>query len=283
MDRPAGARRRWSRSLAGSPGSPSRAPPSPGRSARGWCARSSSRRLRAGGLGAGAALRGGARKEGRRPRARARLRARDARRAGRLPHLSRGPVLARTRVGRGSRSFEGEPVTLFTHAIDCRGSAEPPPGPTRLLRPPRRFAVPPVLGLLPGREHRIYGDSGFHHDDWESEQLRLARPAPRPERALTTATTTRAGRPTGSQTPGSPTARLGSRPSHLLHLRRQPRRPRERPDSSPTAGPPATRCASSHWSRSPPPTPRPSSRSRRRGASVSGADPSTPARTDGAA
>jgi hypothetical protein len=33
--------------------------------------------------------------------------------------------------------------------------------------------TPQYWAYYPGSDTRIYGDSGFHHDDWESEQLRL--------------------------------------------------------------------------------------------------------------
>jgi hypothetical protein len=71
-------------------------------------------------------------------------------------------------------SFEGEPVTLFTHAIDCRGSAEPPPGAAYDCSGERAGSLyVQYWAYYPGSNTRIYGDSGFHHDDWESEQLRL--------------------------------------------------------------------------------------------------------------
>jgi hypothetical protein len=72
-------------------------------------------------------------------------------------------------------SFEGEPVTLFTHAVDCRGSAGPPPGSDYDCSGARAGSLYlQYWAYYPGSNTRIYGESGFHHDDWESEQLRLA-------------------------------------------------------------------------------------------------------------
>jgi hypothetical protein len=71
-------------------------------------------------------------------------------------------------------SFEGEPVTLFTHAVDCRGPGEPRPDADYDCSGARAGSLYlQYWAYYPGSDTRIYGDSGFHHDDWESEQLRL--------------------------------------------------------------------------------------------------------------
>ncbi len=76
--------------------------------------------------------------------------------------------------GEVRESFEGEPVTLFTHAIDCRGSAEPPTARAPDCSGERAGSLYlQYWAYYPGSNTRIYGDSGFHRDDWESEQLRL--------------------------------------------------------------------------------------------------------------
>ena len=77
-------------------------------------------------------------------------------------------------AGEVDRSYEGEPVTLFVHAVDCRGSAEPPPGETYDCSGARAGSLYiQYWAYYPGSDTKIYGDAGFHHDDWESEQVRL--------------------------------------------------------------------------------------------------------------
>jgi len=76
--------------------------------------------------------------------------------------------------GEVRRSFEGEPVTLFTHAVDCRGSAEPPASADVDCSGARAGSLYlQYWAYYPGSNTKIYGEDGFHHDDWESEQVRL--------------------------------------------------------------------------------------------------------------
>ena len=76
--------------------------------------------------------------------------------------------------GEVRRSFEGEPVTLFTHAVYCRGSAEPPPGGDYDCSGARAGSLYlQYWAYYPGSNTKVYGEDGFHHDDWESEQVRL--------------------------------------------------------------------------------------------------------------
>ena len=81
-------------------------------------------------------------------------------------------------AGEVRASFDGEPVTLFVHAVDCRGTAEPPPGESYDCSGARagRLYIQ-YWAYYPGSDTRIYGDSGYHRDDWESEQLRIGRGA----------------------------------------------------------------------------------------------------------
>lgn len=58
--------------------------------------------------------------------------------------------------GEVERSFSGEPVTLFTHAIERAGSL--------YLQ---------YWAYYPGSDTQIYGAAGQHPDDWESFQLRV--------------------------------------------------------------------------------------------------------------
>ena len=133
------------------------------------------------------------------------------------------------RSGPVDRSFEGEPVTAFTHVVDCRGDRAR--SRLRLLGRSGRLGLRAVLPLLAGQRD-VEGAArrrGSHDDDWEASRCGSHPTGPTPAPARTTATTTAAGRRTGSPTPASPIAsRVGQGPRHLLHLRRQPRRPRRR-------------------------------------------------------
>lgn len=78
-------------------------------------------------------------------------------------------------AGEVRRSFEGEPVTLFVHAVDCRDAAEPPVDGDGYDCSGERAGMLYLQfwAYYPGSDTQIYGDQGFHKDDWESEQLRI--------------------------------------------------------------------------------------------------------------
>ena len=186
---------------------------SPGRSARAWCARSSSTAAAAAGGSALVAAYGDELAKTVAAHAPELVyEPRDAGAAGRLPQLPRGPVLARAASrARSGSSFEGEPVTLFTHAVDCRGSAEPPPGAeattARAPAPARSTSStgPTTRARTPGSTARAASTA----TTGSPSSCGSAPPAARRGRARTTATTTSAAPATGSPTPGSPTARPG--------------------------------------------------------------------------
>lgn len=58
--------------------------------------------------------------------------------------------------GEVTQTFDGEPVTLFTHVVEQGG--------TTYLQ---------YWAYYPGSDTRIYGDAGHHLDDWESLQVRV--------------------------------------------------------------------------------------------------------------
>ena len=132
--------------------------------------------------------------------------------------------------GEVRESFEGEPVTLFTHAIDCRGSAEPSPAPTTTARAPAPGRCTCSTGpTTRASDTRIYGESGFHHDDWESEQVRLGAAGGEARASSHHGYNYEGGRDQlALRRRDHPPPGVGSRAAHLLHLGRQPRRPRER-------------------------------------------------------
>ena len=59
--------------------------------------------------------------------------------------------------GEVTQSFDGEPVTLFTHAVER--------GESLYLQ---------YWAYYPGSDTQIYGDAGYHPDDWESLQVRIS-------------------------------------------------------------------------------------------------------------
>jgi hypothetical protein len=77
--------------------------------------------------------------------------------------------------GEVERSYDGEPVTLFVHAVDCRADADPPPEEAGYDCSGERAGALYLQywAYYPGSDTQIYGDAGFHDDDWESEQLRI--------------------------------------------------------------------------------------------------------------
>lgn len=58
--------------------------------------------------------------------------------------------------GEVTESFEGEPVTLFTHVVERDGSL-----------------YVQYWAYYPASDTQIWGDRGYHPDDWESLQLRV--------------------------------------------------------------------------------------------------------------
>lgn len=75
--------------------------------------------------------------------------------------------------GRVSATNADEPVTLFSHVVDCRDSAAP--------EPPWAICLGEAAGNLylqywayyPDSATAPFGDAGFHPDDWESFQVRI--------------------------------------------------------------------------------------------------------------
>ncbi len=82
--------------------------------------------------------------------------------------------------GSTSRSDTGEPVTLFTHVIDCRGSAlsEARRRGYDCADERRGHIYVQLWAYYPGSQtaRALLGEHGFHADDWESYQLRLDGP-----------------------------------------------------------------------------------------------------------
>jgi len=85
--------------------------------------------------------------------------------------------------GRISETNAGEPVTLFSHVVDCRDPEAPDP--------PWAICIGDAAGNLylqywayyPDSKTAPFGDAGFHPDDWESFQVRIGRPEKVEERA----------------------------------------------------------------------------------------------------
>ncbi len=70
-----------------------------------------------------------------------------------------------------SRTDVGLPVTAFVHVIDCRHAGSGCPGPrvgNLYLQFWLYYADSATLRGVP-----IAGDAGYHHDDWESVQIRI--------------------------------------------------------------------------------------------------------------
>ena len=76
-------------------------------------------------------------------------------------------------AGRTSRTNGGEPVTLFSHVIDCRDPESP--------SPPWALCIGDAAGNLylqywayyPDSATAPFGEAGYHPDDWESFQVRI--------------------------------------------------------------------------------------------------------------
>lgn len=76
-------------------------------------------------------------------------------------------------TGAVTDSNVGEPVTVFTHVVDCRDPESPDP--------PEALCTGDAAGNLylqywayyPGSDTKFWGDKGQHDDDWESWQVRL--------------------------------------------------------------------------------------------------------------
>ena len=76
-------------------------------------------------------------------------------------------------AGRVSETDAGEPVTLFTHVIDCRDPEHP--------QPPAAVCGGEAEGNLylqywayyPDSRTKPYGEAGWHPDDWESFQVKI--------------------------------------------------------------------------------------------------------------
>ena len=138
-------------------------------------------------------------------------------------------------------SFDGEPVTLFVHAAStavalrsrCRARA------TTALAPGRGGSTSSTGPTTRAATRGSTATAAITATTGSPSSCGSAARRDRGEgRACTAATTTSAAPATGSRTPGSATARPGARPGSLLHLRRQPRRPRgERRRRPPTADP----------------------------------------------
>lgn len=78
--------------------------------------------------------------------------------------------------GEVSASDTGQPVTLFAHPVDCRAGAEPVEGAGRpdCSGPRAGNLYLQYWAYYPGSDTKAFGDAGFHHDDWESLQLRIS-------------------------------------------------------------------------------------------------------------
>jgi hypothetical protein len=80
--------------------------------------------------------------------------------------------------GEVESSLEGEPVTLFVHAVDCRDGAGAPADDAYDCSGVRAGSLYlQYWAYYPGSDTQIYGDAGYHPDDWESEQLRIGAAA----------------------------------------------------------------------------------------------------------
>ena len=156
---------------------------------------------------------------------------------GRLPRVPRAqPAPTRSGTARSSTPRPACAPAAFVHVVDCRERGRRGAGRLRLLRRARRQRLPPVLALLPGSWTRASPAlGGFHADDWESYQVRIARTArPGAGPAPTTATTVAAaGSPASAATLGwAPEAGwdavLGAAPRRRRQPRRHDRRPARR-------------------------------------------------------
>jgi hypothetical protein len=89
----------------------------------------------------------------------------------RSPACSDGPE-----TGRVTRSLSGQPVSAFTHVVDCRD-------PERAERPGYDCSGGRAGHLYiqywtyygdSATSRTLYGASGYHHDDWEGYQVRIS-------------------------------------------------------------------------------------------------------------
>jgi hypothetical protein len=88
----------------------------------------------------------------------------------RSPSCSDGPE-----SGRAPRSLAGRPATLFTHLIDCRAPAEAEARGYRCSgeRGGRIYIQYWTYYGDSATSRALYGESGYHRDDWESYQVRI--------------------------------------------------------------------------------------------------------------
>lgn len=68
-------------------------------------------------------------------------------------------------------SRSGEPVTLFTRAVDCRAPGSAAGADCSGRRAGNLYLQ--YWAYYPGSRTRVWGDRGFHPDDWESLQVRV--------------------------------------------------------------------------------------------------------------
>jgi hypothetical protein len=77
-------------------------------------------------------------------------------------------------AGSVSESFEGEPVTAFTHVIDCRGPDLDPHFDCSGARAGTVYVQYWLYWPGSATSRALFGDRGFHDDDWESFQVKIA-------------------------------------------------------------------------------------------------------------
>ncbi|MDQ3758471.1 MAG: hypothetical protein M3331_00795, partial [Actinomycetota bacterium] len=75
--------------------------------------------------------------------------------------------------GRTAESHAGEPVTLFTHVIDCRDPEVPVPSTADCTGDAAGNLYVQYWAYYPDSATAPFGKAGYHPDDWESFQVRV--------------------------------------------------------------------------------------------------------------
>jgi hypothetical protein len=76
-------------------------------------------------------------------------------------------------AGRVSETITGQPVTLFSHVVDCRDPADPRPPAAECSGDAEGNLYLQYWAYYPDSRTKPYGEAGWHPDDWESFQVKI--------------------------------------------------------------------------------------------------------------